>query len=73
MPLGGGRPVQYVRGVSQWLLARRHAFDALIVLGAIGSALEVAFENDPQQTPTTSLWFAVPACICATGRTSSRS
>ena len=61
MPLGGGRPVQYVRGVSQWLLARRHAFDALIVLGAIGSALEVAFENDPQQTPTTSLWFAVPA------------
>jgi signal transduction histidine kinase len=40
-----------------WSLARTYGFDALIVLAAIESALEVAWRDDP---PTT-LWFAVPA------------
>jgi signal transduction histidine kinase len=41
-------------------LARRYAFDALIVIGAVETALEIAFKHDPQ-SPTTTLWFAVPA------------
>ena len=41
-------------------LARRYAFDVLIVLGALESALEVAFKHDPHG-PTTTLWLAVPA------------
>ena len=42
-------------------LARRHGFDLLIVLGAVAAALEVALRNDPDNEPTSSLWFAVPA------------
>ena len=55
--------MQYVRRVSRfWLLARRHAFDLLIVIGAIESALEVAFWHDAMRESETTLWFAVPAC-----------
>ncbi len=39
---------------------RRHAFDALIVLAAAESALEVAFRDGPQ-APTTTKWLTVPA------------
>ena len=46
-------------------LIRRHGFDVLIVLGAIGAALEVALRNDPGDEPTTSLWFTVPAVAAA--------
>jgi signal transduction histidine kinase len=42
-----------------WL--RRHALDLLIVAGALGAALEVAFEDSGPSSPTVSLWFAVPA------------
>jgi signal transduction histidine kinase len=42
-------------------LARRHGFDLLIVLAAVVAALEVALRNDPDNEPTTSAWFAVPA------------
>jgi signal transduction histidine kinase len=42
-------------------LARRYGFDALIVLAAIQSALEVALLHDALRAPRTTLWFAVPA------------
>jgi signal transduction histidine kinase len=42
-------------------LVRRHAFDALVVAGAIGIALEIALRQDAQEAPTSTLWFAVPA------------
>jgi signal transduction histidine kinase len=44
-----------------WLLARRHAFDLLIVIGAIESGLEVAVWQDATQGPQTTPWFGVPA------------
>jgi signal transduction histidine kinase len=54
--------VQYVHGVgSLWSLARRYGFDALIVLAAVESALEVALRHDSPQAPHTTLWFSVPA------------
>jgi signal transduction histidine kinase len=54
--------VQYVRRVSRLqLLARRYGFDLLIAVGAVESALEVAFRHDTIDAPRTTLWFAVPA------------
>ncbi len=54
--------VQYVQDVrSLSLLARRYGFDALIVLAAIESTLEVALRHDSPSAPRTTLWFAVPA------------
>jgi signal transduction histidine kinase len=45
-------------------LVRRHGFDALIIVGAIYGALDVALRTDPQQVAS-SRWFAVPAAaIC---------
>ena len=41
-------------------LARRHAFDVVIVLGAVAAALEVALREDVD-APTSSTWFAAPA------------
>jgi signal transduction histidine kinase len=41
-------------------VARRYGFDALIVLAAVESALEVAL-RDGEQAPTLSPWIAVPA------------
>ena len=40
-----------------WLLARKHGFDALIVIAALASAIGVALTDEPD----TMLWFAVPA------------
>lgn len=40
-------------------LLRRHGFDALIVLAAVESVLEVAFRDDPRE-PTTTRWLAAP-------------
>jgi len=36
-------------------------FDALVLLAALESALEVAFREDAVRAPRTTLWFAVPA------------
>ena len=45
-----------------WSYARRHGLDALIVIGAVDAALEVAFREDPQ-APRSTLWFSVPAVV----------
>ena len=42
-------------------LARRRGLDLLIVLGALESALEVAFRDDPAKAPATTAWLAAPA------------
>ena len=42
-------------------IARSHALDALIVLGALEGALEVAFRQHGPKGPTTSVAFAAPA------------
>jgi len=46
-----------------WLFARRYGFDLLIAIGAIVSALQVAFRHDALPEPRTTLWFAVPAVV----------
>src|SRR4051794_10715422 len=43
------------------LLARAHGVDALIVLTAIASALDLALRTDSPDAPGTTLWFSVPA------------
>ena len=40
-----------------WQLARKHGFDALVVIAALASAIGVALSDEPD----TTLWFAVPA------------
>jgi signal transduction histidine kinase len=47
-----------VRGV--WSLARRHGFDALIVIAAVEGALEVPLRHAADE-PTTTGWVAAPA------------
>jgi signal transduction histidine kinase len=47
-----------------WSLARAHGFDALIVLAAIVSALEVALRDDALRQPETTPWFGAPAIAC---------
>ena len=42
-------------------LARTYGFDALIVLVALGGALELALRQDAPDAPRTTLWFALPA------------
>ena len=44
-----------------WLLARRYGFDALIVLVAVESTLEVVLSRGSPRAPRTPLWFSVPA------------
>ena len=44
-----------------WSVSRAYAFDALIVLAALESALEVVLREDATQAPRTSPWFAAPA------------
>jgi hypothetical protein len=57
--------VQYVRRVDRvWAVARRHGFDALIVIGALEGALEVALGHAAGRELSTSRWFAVPATAC---------
>jgi signal transduction histidine kinase len=41
-------------------LARRRLFDALIVLGAAGGALELLLRADASDAPTVRLWVAIP-------------
>ena len=42
------------------LLLHKYGFDALIVLAALESALEVAVRNDAPRGPQTTAWFAAP-------------
>jgi signal transduction histidine kinase len=42
-------------------VARRHGFDLLLVVAAVGTALDVALRQDELRAPRTSHWFAVPA------------
>jgi signal transduction histidine kinase len=51
--------VQDVKGL--WSLARRHAFDALIVLLALEAMFEVAVRRGLPDGPRTTPWFGVPA------------
>ena len=44
-------------------LGRRYGFDALILLAALESALEVAFRDDPAREPTLAGWLAAPAIM----------
>ncbi|WP_064750494.1 sensor histidine kinase [Solirubrobacter soli] len=44
-----------------WPLVRGHAFDLLVVIGAIEAALEAARWHEQAPAPATSLWFAAPA------------
>jgi signal transduction histidine kinase len=54
--------VQYGQDVRRlWLLARRYGFDALIVLVAVESTVEVVLSHGSPQAPRTPLWFAAPA------------
>jgi len=56
--------VHYGRHVSRlWVLARRYGLDLLIVIAAIGTALDVAFRQDALSAPRTTAWFAVPAAV----------
>lgn len=40
--------------------ARGRGFDALIVLAAVGAALEVTLRDDPNRAPELELWLALP-------------
>ena len=44
-----------------WSLARPYAFDVLVVIAAVESAVEVALRRDSPEAPQTSPWFAAPA------------
>ena len=56
---GGVKYVQGVKGL--WWLARRHAFNLLIVLLAVEAMFEVAFRRGLPDAPRTTPWFGVPA------------
>jgi len=47
-------------------LARKYAFDALIVAVAIEGALEVAIRRDSPDAPETTAWLAVPLTVLIT-------
>ena len=55
----GVKYVQDVKGL--WSLARKHGFDALIVLLAVEATFEVAFRRGLPDAPRTTPWFGVPA------------
>ena len=55
----GVKYVQEVKGF--WSLARRYAFDALIVLLTVEAMFEVAFRRSLPDAPQTTPWFGVPA------------
>jgi signal transduction histidine kinase len=42
-------------------LARRYAFDVLIVVAGVEVALELALRQDSPDAPTSSLWLTIPA------------
>jgi signal transduction histidine kinase len=55
------RRLEYGQRVNVSSLARRYGFDVLIVTLAIVGAVVVALRDETSRTPTTTLWFAVPA------------
>jgi signal transduction histidine kinase len=46
-----------------WSLARRHWFDAAVVIAALVSALEVVLKQGGSGSPKTTDWFAIPAVV----------
>ena len=46
-------------------LARTYGLDALIVLMALVSALELAVRQEAEDAPQTTLWFCIPATVLA--------
>jgi signal transduction histidine kinase len=46
-----------------WTLARRYGFDALIVLLTLEATAEAVFRHDTPNSPSVTLWFAVPALV----------
>jgi signal transduction histidine kinase len=57
-----GQSVEYVPLVSRApIILRRYWLDALIVIAAVESVLEVALRQGSQDAPRTTLWFDVPA------------
>jgi signal transduction histidine kinase len=49
-------------GVSRiWPLARRYAFDVLIVLAALAGVVDVALRDDASEAPRTTHWVVIPA------------
>jgi signal transduction histidine kinase len=44
-----------------WSFTRRYGFDLLIVVAALGGALEVVFGHDETRDPRTATWFAALA------------
>jgi signal transduction histidine kinase len=57
-----GQGVEYVPLVSRApIILRRYWLDALIVIAAVESVLEVALRQGSQDAPRTTLWFDVPA------------
>jgi signal transduction histidine kinase len=44
-----------------WSLARRYAFDALVVLAAVVGMVDVALRDDASRAPRTTHWIVVPA------------
>ena len=54
--------MQYVPRVSRIpIIVRRYGLDALIVLAAVESMLEVALRQGSPDAPRTTLWFDIPA------------
>ncbi len=46
-----------------WSLARRYWFDIAVVIAALASVLEVAFEHPGRNMPSTTAWFTIPAVV----------
>jgi signal transduction histidine kinase len=58
--------VQYGRRVSRLIpLLRRYGFDALIVLAALETALELVFRQHEQRAPATTPWLTIPVLVAA--------
>jgi signal transduction histidine kinase len=56
--------VGYVRSVRPlWPFARRYGIDLLIVLAAIGGAVEVVLKHDALREPRTTDWIVLPAVV----------
>jgi signal transduction histidine kinase len=46
-----------------WPFVRRYVFDVLVVLGAIGVAAELVFQQGNSDAPTSSLWLLIPLAV----------
>jgi signal transduction histidine kinase len=46
-----------------WPFVRRYVFDVLVVLGAVGVAAELVFQQGNSDAPTSSLWLLIPLAV----------